>query len=1393
MSTTVETPEIVVITVGEAGPRGADAAGLPGPPGPPGLDGEPGETIVGPPGPQGPTGAAGPIGPAGSPGIDGQDGEEGTMGPQGPAGGFGPSGPPGPPGLDGDEGEPGIPGPQGPRGIQGLQGVPGIDGPDGEEGQMGPVGPVGPQGIQGITGSTGSTGATGPTGPQGQAGQPGFDGEEGPESLIPGPQGNTGATGTQGPQGAQGSPGKPGYDGEDGDDGAIGPPGPTGLTGTAGAPGAAGATGAQGIPGMEGADGEEGPMGSPGPQGSQGIAGTTGPQGAPGGQGPAGFDGEDGPESLIPGPQGVRGPQGLQGPMGQDGADPDEPFTPGPPGPQGFTGAQGSPGAPGPMGLDGEDGPESIVPGPIGPRGLIGLTGNPGFDGVDGEDGVGSPGPTGATGPAGSNGTNGAQGNPGAPGPMGSDGEDGPESLIPGPIGPRGNQGLQGSPGFDGADGEEPFVPGPPGIQGFTGPQGNTGAPGPMGSDGEDGPESIVPGPQGPRGFTGAQGSPGLTGFPGLDGEDGLESLVPGPIGPRGLLGFPGSPGFDGSDGDDGIQGPPGVLPVHNALQGLQGGVAGEYYHLSSADYNSITALGNGLVVYTDGSGNFKTEAAFSYNDGSNTLFVDAADFSGNIAVRGGTITGKTGFAQDGLNIQVASANAFGLELGSGVTGDRACFIDFHADTTNADFSARMTRNGGVNGALSFSNVGTGSIGFSINSATVSSISSVSDDNTLQLVTAVAGKFALIQANSQSNTASSQALFHAVVGGSSAFDAYTRYTVTGQNSWANGIDNSDGDKYKISWASASASPSSTAYLTIDTSGYVMIGTSTNVFARALEVYSTSSSVYGMIIGRYTADNVGADTNFIKSRGTTVGSNTIVQSGDDLGSIAAYGSDGVTVLPAASIFFRVDGTPGANDMPGRIQFYTTADGASSVTEAMQIDSGQRVLIGTSPSNTDGALFQVHSATEFHPSGILVSWSANANTGIIGLYKSRNATIGSHTVVQNNDYLGIIRARGSDGTDFASAAEIAFQVDGTPGNNDMPGRIIFKTSQDGTESLTQALRIDSNQNITIGTSGSIFGYQLEIHKAASANRPAIGIGAWMNDATGSNLVFTKSRGTSEASYTVVQSSDVINSISWYGADGSTAIIAAQLAAYVDGTPGANDMPGRMVFATTADGASSLTERFRVNSADQAIFGLGTGTMNVGINRAPASDTALDILTDAGGFTITCMGRSSDNQSIIRGVNNAYSAEYGSLQFATAAVTLTSTSTLVLSVGPYALADSGANALYVCGRSSDDIAVIRGLKFDRSTIQGEILFTTGDTIFYYGSGPTEALKINSTGVQVLKKLFMSQDTGAYQSSYGMYQGTGAPNNANGNNGDMYWRGDAPGTAVCYMKIAGVWTKLF
>jgi hypothetical protein len=50
---------------------------------------------------------------------------------------------------------------------------------------------------------------------------------------------------------------------------------------------------------------------------------------------------------------------------------------------------------------------------------------------------------------------------------------------------------------------------------------------------------------------------------------------------------------------------------------------------------------------------------------------------------------------------------------------------------------------------------------------------------------------------------------------------------------------------------------------------------------------------------------------------------------------------------------------------------------------------------------------------------------------------------------------------------------------------------------------------------------------------------------------------------------------------GADGAKFVTSAEIKALVDGTPGTDDMPGRLVFSTTADGAASPTEALRITS--------------------------------------------------------------------------------------------------------------------------------------------------------------------------------------------------------------------
>jgi hypothetical protein len=100
-----------------------------------------------------------------------------------------------------------------------------------------------------------------------------------------------------------------------------------------------------------------------------------------------------------------------------------------------------------------------------------------------------------------------------------------------------------------------------------------------------------------------------------------------------------------------------------------------------------------------------------------------------------------------------------------------------------------------------------------------------------------------------------------------------------------------------------------------------------------------------------------------------------------------------------------------------------------------------------------------------------WSANTTSGFLSFGKGRSATIGNFAVVSSGDNLGVIGFCGTDGVKFVPGASIIAAVDGTPGTNDMPGRLVFSTTGDGFNSPAERLRI--NNAGAFGLAGANFG--------------------------------------------------------------------------------------------------------------------------------------------------------------------------------------------------------------------------------------------------------------------------------------------------------------------------------
>ena len=164
---------------------------------------------------------------------------------------------------------------------------------------------------------------------------------------------------------------------------------------------------------------------------------------------------------------------------------------------------------------------------------------------------------------------------------------------------------------------------------------------------------------------------------------------------------------------------------------------------------------------------------------------------------------------------------------------------------------------------------------------------------------------------------------------------------------------------------------------------------------------------------------------------------------------------------------------------------------------------------------------------------------------------------------------------------------------------------------------------------------YGTEIMMQLEAAGTAPYAGFGMIQNsnDADSAVLIFGKSRGTALASTTVAQDGDVLGRIEFQGMDGADLETGASIFAAVDGTPGANDMPGRLVFNTTADNANSATERMRINSSGN----VGIGTASTGhpleVKKAANGDFVVEFDNTGSspyGLSIKTSGVSTDNNT-------------------------------------------------------------------------------------------------------------------------------------------------------------------
>lgn len=161
-----------------------------------------------------------------------------------------------------------------------------------------------------------------------------------------------------------------------------------------------------------------------------------------------------------------------------------------------------------------------------------------------------------------------------------------------------------------------------------------------------------------------------------------------------------------------------------------------------------------------------------------------------------------------------------------------------------------------------------------------------------------------------------------------------------------------------------------------------------------------------------------------------------------------------------------------------------------SDAARFDAGQRLLLGPTTARTlyqsQNSKLQIEGTDISTSSLSILTNQNNTNPAILSLGKTRGTAVGATTTVQQNDELGQLLFQGSDGTNLLIGAKIAALVDGEPGTgadtSDMPGRLAFYTTPDGSDTPAERITIKNSGVVGINNTNPIYTLDIGGHTKA-----------------------------------------------------------------------------------------------------------------------------------------------------------------------------------------------------------------------------------------------------------------------------------------------------------------------
>jgi hypothetical protein len=424
----------------------------------------------------------------------------------------------------------------------------------------------------------------------------------------------------------------------------------------------------------------------------------------------------------------------------------------------------------------------------------------------------------------------------------------------------------------------------------------------------------------------------------------------------------------------------------------------------------------------------------------------------------------------------------------------------------------------------------------------------------------------------------------------------------------------------------------TEYMDIAIAGMSNL-TSANFTAGALTIETTEGNSAGTSITATSAQYAGFRVTSLAANSTITVGNTGTSPARSyrlINADATYnltfkatGQTGVTLLPGQSAVVAFNGTDYV--IVGTVGAGTATDNAitrfdGTTGEILQNsaatidDTGAATFVGSvnvSGTSASAADLKLYEDTDNGTNYVAFKSPASVASNVTWTLPSADGTNGQALTTNGSGTLAfssVTTAPGGSTTQvqynnagaFAGSSNLTFD-----GTNLTSGGTVTATKLIPTGNVTagNGMYLPTTNTLAFSTDGS------ERMRITSAGVVMIGA----TSAHGSEKVLINGGGTSSAGdgyLTLRRGSDASNG-SGVGvidfADTRTSSIYAKIQAIADATPGTNDFPGALVFYTTADGASTTTERMRITSSGNLLVGttstsLASATSGTGLQYIP-----------------------------------------------------------------------------------------------------------------------------------------------------------------------------------------------